>query len=237
MRDVSETELPVPCMEKAKLSINENLTQARKRLLWQSKQAAKENGYAFVRTMNGKIYVRKNDNSHPNVIVTEKDLKNFDSVNKVTNFVYFCFCFYSEMTTDTYTERKYPWGNQEKSICAKYLGVDDMIAHSSFSSLNGIIICHLNVVSLVKNINKVEDFLNEFIRKPDVICSSKTKLKNKNLQYTVTLSGHNFFCNNSVTNRIVAEKILLKTILLKTKQNQKNQFCYNNSVIKTYNIQ
>ena len=114
LRDVSETELPVPCMEKAKLFINENLTQARKRLLRQSKQAAKKNGYAFVRTMNGKIYVRKNDNSHTNVIVTEKDLKNFDSVHKVTDFVYFCFCFYLEITTDTYTERKYPWGNQEK---------------------------------------------------------------------------------------------------------------------------
>ena len=42
LRDASETDLPVPRMEKAKLFINENLTQARKRLLWQSKQAAKE---------------------------------------------------------------------------------------------------------------------------------------------------------------------------------------------------
>ena len=75
MRDASETDLPVPRMEKAKLFINENLTQARKRLLWQSKQAAKENGYAYVWTMNGKIYVRKNDNSHSNVISTEEDLK------------------------------------------------------------------------------------------------------------------------------------------------------------------
>ena len=119
-------------------------------------------------------------------------------MHKVTNFVYFCFCFYSEMTKDIYTERKYPWGNQEKSICAKYLGVDDMIANSSFSSSNEIIICHLNVVSLVKNINKVEDFLNEFTRKPDVICISETKLKNENLQY-ITLYGYNFFCYNSVT--------------------------------------
>ena len=46
-------------MEKAKLFINENLTQARKRLLWQSKQVAKENGYAYIWTMNGKTYVRK----------------------------------------------------------------------------------------------------------------------------------------------------------------------------------
>ena len=75
LRDASETDLPVPRMEKFKLFINENLTQARKRLLWQSKQAAKENGYAYVWTMNGKVYVRKNDNSHSNVISTEEDLK------------------------------------------------------------------------------------------------------------------------------------------------------------------
>ena len=83
------------------------------------------------------------------------------------------------MTKDTYTERKYPWGKQEKAICAKYLEGDDMIANSSFSSSNGIIICHFNVVSLVKNINKVEDFLNEFTRSLMSYVSVKLNLRMK----------------------------------------------------------
>ena len=67
-----------------------------------------------------------------------------------------------------------------------------MIANSSRLSLpNGITICHINVVSLIKNINKLEDFIDEFTRKPDIICISKTKTNNENLKY-IALRGCNY---------------------------------------------
>ena len=94
-------------------------------------------------------------------------------------------------------EKYYPWSNLEKSIRVKYHGVDDMIANSSLLSLsNGItIICHLNVVSLINNINKLEGFIDEFTRKPDNISISKTKTNNENLKY-IAQKEYNFFYNN-----------------------------------------
>ena len=47
---------PVDGMEK--LFINENLTQRRKRLFWNTKQKAKELGYEFFWTQNGQSYTR-----------------------------------------------------------------------------------------------------------------------------------------------------------------------------------
>ena len=43
--------------------VNENLTVARKRLFWQTKQKAKEKDFKFFWTMNGNIFVRKFDNT------------------------------------------------------------------------------------------------------------------------------------------------------------------------------
>jgi len=53
----------VPKIKKKGLYINENLTQARKRLLWLTKQDAKKLKYDYVWTMNGKVYIRKDESS------------------------------------------------------------------------------------------------------------------------------------------------------------------------------
>ena len=45
------------------LFINENLTQRRKRLLWLTKQKAKELDYKFIWTSNGQIYLRETEDS------------------------------------------------------------------------------------------------------------------------------------------------------------------------------
>ena len=46
-------------------------------------------------------------------------------------FFFFGLLFFAVFLTifDTDTEKNYPWSNQEKSVCAKYHGVDDMIAN------------------------------------------------------------------------------------------------------------
>lgn len=51
--------------------VNENLTKQLKALFWKAKQQAREKGYRFVWTRNGKIYVRKGEGTA--VVRIEKD--------------------------------------------------------------------------------------------------------------------------------------------------------------------
>ena len=69
----------------------------------------------------------------------------------------------------------------EKTSCLKF-GVDEVVVDSiALPASNGMTICHLNMVSLVKNIEKLEEFLNKFSRKPDIICISETRTNDKNI--------------------------------------------------------
>ena len=54
------------------------------------------------------------------------------------------------------------------------------------------------MISLVKNIEKLEDFLDNFSPKPDIICISETRTNASNVEL-VSLPGYNFFCNHSNT--------------------------------------
>ena len=68
-KNIAKEEFPVAGM--SKLYVNENLTNARKKLLWMTKQKAKELKYSSTWTMNGKIYVRKNENSDSKLLMNE----------------------------------------------------------------------------------------------------------------------------------------------------------------------
>ena len=57
-----------------RIFINENLTQARKKLFWMVKQKAKRADYKYFWTMNGNIYTRKHNDSNALIIKGEKDL-------------------------------------------------------------------------------------------------------------------------------------------------------------------
>ena len=57
-----------------RIFINENLTQARKKLFWMVKQKAKLADYKYFWTMNGNIYTRKHKDSNAHIIKREKDL-------------------------------------------------------------------------------------------------------------------------------------------------------------------
>ena len=65
-RYLIENDFPVTVM--TKLNVNENLTQVRKKLLWSIKQKAKELGYDYIWTLNGRIYVRKDSKSESTAI-------------------------------------------------------------------------------------------------------------------------------------------------------------------------
>ena len=73
-KDIASKDFPVAGMQR--LYVNENLTQSRKRLLWQTKQAAKTRDYSYIWTQNGKIYVRKNENSDSVLINNESESRN-----------------------------------------------------------------------------------------------------------------------------------------------------------------
>ena len=72
-----------------------------------------------------------------------------------------------------------------------------MVANSiALLASNGITICHVNMVSLVKSIDKLEEFLNKFSRKPNIICISETRTNDKHV-HSVSLPGYSFYSNNS----------------------------------------
>jgi len=51
-----------------------------------------------------------------------------------------------------------------------------MIKDSTRSLDPGFSICHIHAVSLSKNIEMVEQFIDKFSNKPEIICISKTRL-------------------------------------------------------------
>ena len=73
-KDITSKNFPVAGMQR--LYIYENLTQSRKRLLWQTKQAARTRDYSYIWTHNGKIFVRKDENYDSVLITNENDLRN-----------------------------------------------------------------------------------------------------------------------------------------------------------------
>ena len=57
-----------------KLFVNENLTTTRKRLLWQTKQAAKNKKYKYIWTMNRRIYVGQDAEYDAITVTCDNDL-------------------------------------------------------------------------------------------------------------------------------------------------------------------
>lgn len=51
-------------------------------------------------------------------------------------------------------------------------------------------------VSLPKNIDKLEEFLDNFSRKIDVICISETRLNNAKLNNVIIPGYHLYYCNS-----------------------------------------
>ena len=72
VKGANKSDFLVPGMKN--LYINENLTHSRKRLLWLTKQFAKKADYAYVWTMNGKIFRLKRENPRSIVIQDEDNL-------------------------------------------------------------------------------------------------------------------------------------------------------------------
>ena len=55
-----------------------------------------------------------------------------------------------------------------------------------------LFICHVNIVSLSKNIGKLDEFLDKFTRKIDIICISETRLTDAKLK-SATILGYQMY--------------------------------------------
>ena len=63
---------------------------------------------------------------------------------------------------------------------------------------NGLTICHLHMVSLIKSFDKLKEFISKFKSKPHDICISETRTNETNVKL-INLPWYKFFCNNSKT--------------------------------------
>ena len=63
-----------------------------------------------------------------------------------------------------------PWGNQDKLECQLFAGFSYINAAFSQPSAD-LTICQLNMVSLNKNLSKLEDFLNKFVKELEISIS------------------------------------------------------------------
>ena len=60
---------------------------------------------------------------------------------------------------------------------------------------NDLFICRVNILSLSKNIDKLEEFLEKCTRKIDIICISQKMLTESKLK-SVTIPGYQMYCCN-----------------------------------------
>ena len=74
VKSIDEKDFPLQNMKGKKKFIDKNLTQARKRFLWLTKQKAKAKNFSNTWTMNGRIYVQKDDTASSITIQSEEDL-------------------------------------------------------------------------------------------------------------------------------------------------------------------
>ena len=73
IRNLNLKQFSVPGTEK--IFINENLTQTRRKLFWQTKQKAKKEEWKYYWTVNGNIFVKKHDNANAVSIKNVQDLQ------------------------------------------------------------------------------------------------------------------------------------------------------------------
>ena len=74
----------------------------------------------------------------------------------------------------------------------------ESIGEMSVSALSNLYVVHINIVSLLKNFDKLELFLNQLTRQVDIICLSETSQTSDKIAMT-NIHGYNFFYCNSPT--------------------------------------
>ena len=77
-----------------------------------------------------------------------------------------------------------------------YKTLAELNGEMSVSALSNLYVVHINIVSLLKNFDKLELFLNQLPCQVDIICLSETRLTFDKIAMT-NINGYNFFYCNS----------------------------------------
>ena len=85
----------------------------------------------------------------------------------------------------------------DPDVC-QYKTIKAVSDELTLTKQSSLLICHINIVSLQKNIDKLEEFLSEFSKKIDIVCLSETRLHEHNV-CNVNIPGYNLFYHNSPT--------------------------------------
>ena len=89
-----------------------------------------------------------------------------------------------------------PWGNPGVAYCLKPIAFDDIPFELNVTA--GLTISHIDIVSLCKNLDKLEEFSQKFPKMPDIICLSEIRTNQHNV-VGVNLLGYCYYSNNSPT--------------------------------------
>ena len=89
-----------------------------------------------------------------------------------------------------------PWGSPCVAYCLKSIAFDDIPLE--LNAMASLTICHINIVSLCKNLDKLEEFLRKFSKIFDIICLSETKTNQHNVM-GVNLPGYCYYSNKFST--------------------------------------
>ena len=88
------------------------------------------------------------------------------------------------------------WGNPGVAYCLKPIAFDDIPLE--LHVMASLTICHINIVSLCKNLDKLVEFFRKFPKMPEIICLSEIRTNQHNV-VGANLPGYCYYRNNSPT--------------------------------------
>ncbi len=129
---------------------------------------------------------------------TSLTISQFKAYGNKLSDPYFCsFCIAENLPVDSC--HSYFSGYAKDS--EEYLAVDELDKHFDKSKfcIDDLVLLHINIRSLTKNIDKVTELICMFPQQPDIIAITETKLHKHSSCNLVQISGYRFFNNNSLT--------------------------------------
>ena len=89
--------------------------------------------------------------------------------------------------------------NRQPSVVANYYDPPDLTHELNFSETSNLSILHINIHSLRKHINDLQEFLSNSNFFPDIIAITETRIKDQSA-INIDIPGYNFFFVKSFNN-------------------------------------
>ena len=179
--------------------INENLTRYRKKLFWNVKTRAKSHQFKYYWTSNGNIFVKKSEETQPLLIKSDEDLALIE-----LQLINVCLAtFFQVYMTNTDSFGHAPNLNFDLNAALFYDMIDNInicnyydpheLTHElNFSETSNLSILRINIRSLQKHINNLQEFLSNSSFFPDIIAITETRIKDQPA-INIDIPGYKFF--------------------------------------------